>query len=287
VTVYESSHRFLRPTDLGRTRRNRRRLQARRVLAIFANLVLVAVLGVSALWAWRHARENVRFAVQRVEITGVVHSSRSEVEDVARTYRGVNLFRLDIENVRRGFAQLPWVQRAAVEKKLPDTLLVRLSERTPVALLAEEGRFHYVDAEGTVFAELTPEIGNRDLPLISNAAGSQVRRCVEFLSRLERTDRPLYSRVSEIAPVDGGGYRLFDRSLATSVIVGEERGAEKWRLLHGITAAERIGPGTLEYADLRFRERVILKPRAATALKPAPLEAVVPALGAAIAPSRD
>ena len=44
----------------------------------------------------------------------------------------------------------------------------------------------------------------------------------------------------------------------------------------------------LEYADLRFRERIVLKPRLQESLQPATLSAsVMPALSAAVASSRD
>jgi hypothetical protein len=288
MSVAETSHRFLRPTDLGRTRRNHRRLQAWRVLAVFANIVLASLLALGGFWLYRQTQEDVRFAVKRIEITGVAHCPRAEVERVAKVYRGANLFRLDIEQVRVAFAGLPWVQRVAIEKRLPDTLTVRVFERKPVALFARGGAFHYVDGEGVVFAELSPAVGNPELPLIAGGDSGQIGGCVGFLAALMRTDAALYGRLSEIAPVDGGGFRVYDRSLRTYVILDVSAGQQKWRMLHGLVAAEGIAPGALEYADLRFHERIVLKPRVTGALQPASLNAaIVPALSAAIASSRD
>ena len=288
MTVIETSHRFLRPTDLGRTRRNRRRLQAARVLAVFANVVLLAVLALGGFWLYRKTQEDRRFAVRRIEVTGVANGSRADVERVAGTYRGANLFRLDIERVRADFAALPWVKRVAIEKKLPDVLMVRVFERVPSALLARGGSLRYVDGDGVVFAELSPAVGNAELPLIAGGSPDGIAACVEFLTALTRTDAALYSRVSEIAPVEGGGFRIYDRSLETWVIVGESSAREKWRMLHALVKAEGLEPAALEYADLRFRERIVLKPRLQESPQPATLSAtVMPALSAAVASSRD
>jgi hypothetical protein len=59
-------------------------------------------------------------------------------------------------------------------------------------------------------------------------------------------------------------------------------------MLHALVSAEGLEPAALEYADLRFRERIVLKPRLQETLHPASLSAaMVPALGSAIASSRD
>jgi cell division protein FtsQ len=287
----ESGHRFLRPIEAGRTRRNHRQLQAQRFLAIVANVALVSGLLAGGFWIYRQTQEDVRFAVRSIEIDGVRHSPRTDVDRIAEKYRGANLFRLEIESVRSEFAKLPWIQRVAVEKRLPDTLVVRLFERVPAALVNRGGTFHYVDATGVVFAELSPKVGNAELPIIASGNPQEIAACVELLASISRNDQPLYSRVSEIESLDDGGFRIYDRALRSFVILGESGDTTKWRMLHALAAAEGLGPGELEYADLRFRERMVLKPRDPSRLQPpvaaAPGVLVPAASVAAISASRD
>ncbi len=99
-----------------------------------------------------------------------------------------------------------------------------------------------------------------DLPLITSAEAAMVGNCIEALRALEVESPDLYSRVSEIAPADGGTWRVWDRELGTDVYIGE-RPVKKWKTLYAIAAREGFGAGTIEYADLRFEDRVIVRPR--------------------------
>ncbi len=261
MTVYHgSSDRFFRPAELGTTPRNLRRLQARRLLIGLANLFLAVTLLLGGAWLWRKTQEGVRFAIRHVEVTGVVHAPRAAIEAATRAYSGANLFRLDLESVGARLRTEPWIESVAVEKKLPDTLQIAITERKPAALVAGETGLHYVDPAGVVFAPLSPEVGDPDLPLIGETAPADIRAAVAFLERL-RSERPdLYSRVSQISATRSGGFAIWDRDLDSTVYVGAG-GAEKWTAVYQIARAEGWAPGAIEYADVRFRDRIVIKPK--------------------------
>lgn len=264
--------RFMRPMDLRVTRRNHRRLQAQKVLLVAANVVLAIVLVVGGFWLYQRTQSDTRFAIEKVETTGAVHTSRAAVERVTANYVGANLFKLDIEQLRRELLVLPWVERVAIEKRIPNGIAVHITERTPVALLNVNGRLRYVDSHGLSFAPLTVSEGNAELPIITDAAAADLPRTVAFLQSIRRTEPELFARLSEIAPLTPEGYRVVDRELATSVLVGETQYAERWRQLYSLVRAESYDPASVEYADLRFERRIILKGRVV-----APVVAALPA----------
>lgn len=262
MTVYHGSpsDRFFRPVELGSTPRNYRKLQARRLLIGGANLLFAALLILAGFWLWRKTQEDVRFAVQQIEISGLVHAPPAEIEALTEGYGGANLFRLDLDQLRADLRRHPWVESVTVEKKLPDTLEIVVVERTPAALVLVEEGLRYVDRHGVSFAGLSPRVGNPDLPLISETRASEVAAAVEFLGALKQSAPELYSRVSQISATPSSGFAVWDRELATVVRMGED-GAEKWTALHQIARADGWRRGTLEYADLRFRGRIVVKPR--------------------------
>jgi oligopeptidase B len=49
---------------------------------------------------------------------------------------------------------LPWVRRASVERRLPDTIFVRLEERIPLALWQRQGRFVVIDSHDHATTEI-------------------------------------------------------------------------------------------------------------------------------------
>lgn len=269
----ETAERFLRPIDLGRTRRNHRRLQAQKILMIFANIVLLAGIVLAGLWLYRKTQEDIRFRVTQVTTTGVAHTPKAVLDAIGKRYKGANLFRLDIHDVQSDLRPVPWIKSVAVEKKLPNTLVIHVTERKPVALALIGTTLRYVDGDGVVFADLTPAVGDGSLPIVTGNA-ADLQRCVRFLGDLRAASLELYSRVSELSPVDPTGFAVFDRDLQTRVFLPGFGAVEKWMALYEVARAESYTRGTIEYADLRFRDRLIVKARRAVTVHEQPLVAV-------------
>ena len=267
MSSMETTHpRFLRPIDVARIRRNQNRIHVQRVLRIGRNITLALLAVVAATWIYRRTQSDVRFAIRGVEVSGIVHSPRTELDRVTSRYVGANLFQVDIDAVQRDLRELRWIDRIDIEKKLPDTLRIRVTERAPVALALFGSELRYVDEDGVAFATLSPAVGNPDLPLVSDATAADLERCVALLRDLSRSDPEIYSRISEIRPVAPDAYALFDRDLGAVVYASREGLSGKWRALHAVARAERYERGSIEYADLRFSDRVIVKTRKGEAL---------------------
>jgi len=257
---FETTQRFLRPLDAGRVRRNQRRIQMQRILGAASKVALVLVIIAAGFWIWRHTQSDSRFAVKEVEITGAKHTPRAALAAVTAGYTGTNLFKIDIARVQNDLRGLPWVSRIDIEKKLPNTLRINVTERVPVALVRSGDHIQYVDEHGVTFAELSPEVGDDDLPLIANASGAELERAVAFVQALKTSDPLLYSRISEVHPIAPRGFVMFDRQLGAVVYANAEDVSAKWRSLYSIVKAERLGRGAIEYAELRFADRIVIKP---------------------------
>lgn len=256
--MLESTHpRFLRPADVAGIRRNQNRIQAQRVVRVVRGVVLAAAIFGAAFWTYRHTQSDARFAVKTIEVAGAVHTSRADLDAVTEAYVGLNLFKIDIAGVQKDLRTLPWVSRVDIEKKLPDTLRIRIAERTPVALAREGSAFKYVDENGVAFAPLAISVGDPDLPVIG---GADLARCVQFLRELRTSEPQVYSRISEVRPLTPEGFALFDRDLGAFVYASSADIGAKWRDLYSIADAERFRRGSIEYADLRFADRIVIKP---------------------------
>lgn len=252
-----TASRFLRPTDIARLRRNQRRVNAQKLLVILRNVAVVAAIAGGAIWAWQHTQSDARFAVKNIELAGIVHTPRTALGIATDRYKGLNLFQIDIDRVQRDLGGLGWVSGIEIEKKVPDTLRIKITERKPVALVRSSGTLLYVDEQGVGFAELSPRVGNDDLPIISDAHGPELTRTVALLRELRTKDRELYSRVSEIWPIAPHGFAIYDRDLGAVVYANANDISAKYRSLYAILQSEN-NPD-IEYADLRFADRVIVK----------------------------
>ena len=277
----ESTQRFFRPPDAGRARRNYRRVQVQRLFAVARNALIVAGIALGVFAAYRHTQSGAQFAVKTIEVDGAVHTPRAALDAITRQYAGMNLFKIDIGRVRRDLGALAWVRHVDIEEKVPDTLRIRIVERTPVALVLSDGPVHYVDDDGVTFAEVSPSVGDNDLPVIlsrndgegfratkgilrsaqDDKGGADLLRCVALLRDLRGRDPQLYSHVSEVRPVAPRGFSIFDRELGAFVYANAEDLSSRWRDLYAIVASEKLGRGAFEYADLRFAGRIVVKPK--------------------------
>jgi len=261
VTVQlESTERFFRPNDTDRVRRNYRSIQVQRLFAVLRTILVLFVVAIGLAALYQRTQSDARFAVRHVVIAGAQHTARGDLDRVTQQYAGTNLFHLDIARFRRDLSSLPWVSRVEIEKKLPDTLRVVVVERIPVALTDAGGRIAYVDDRGAAFAEVTPAVGDPDLPLIAGARIGDLARCVAILRELRTRDPEIYARVSEVRPVPPNGFAFFDRQLRAVIYGNEQDLLSKWRDFYSIADAEHFVAGDVAYADLRFDGRVVVKP---------------------------
>lgn len=142
-----------------------------RLLALGAGGIFATVLGIFLLWRagdWALARlvyENQAFAIQDIDISTDGVMAPEQLRRWAGVRKGQNLFALDLAQVKRDLELMPMVQSVSVERVLPHTLRVRVSEREPVAQInvptpkasgGVEMTVFQMDLEGYVFLPLDP-----------------------------------------------------------------------------------------------------------------------------------
>src|SRR5208283_3779759 len=109
-------------------------------LAIMAiSVPVVTVFGLYLLWRageWtldKFVYENAEFAIQRVDVQtdGVV--APDQLRNWSGVKPGANLIALDLASVKRNLELEPVIDSVSVERILPRTLKIRVTERKPMA----------------------------------------------------------------------------------------------------------------------------------------------------------
>lgn len=106
---------------------------------------VVAVLG-----AWLVLGTSL-FGVRQVQVSGVSFVVPAEIQQVAAVAPGTPLARVDLAAVESRVGALPPVERVAVRRDWPATLVIEVVERTPVAAVPAGQRFLLVDSRGIAF----------------------------------------------------------------------------------------------------------------------------------------
>ncbi len=165
------------------------RIARARLAALALGSVFSLFFGLYLLWRtgeWMLARlvyENKAFAIQKVDVQtdGVI--APNQLCRWAGLQPHENMFALDMARLRRNLELVPVIQSASVERILPKTLRIRVSEREPIAQvnvlrLRNGGGIESIpfqlDADGYVILPLDPRFraspssgGDEPLPNIS------------------------------------------------------------------------------------------------------------------------
>jgi Cell division protein FtsQ. len=111
-------------------------------------------------------------------------------------------------------------------------------------------------------------VGDQDLPLITGAGDGELSRSIALLRELREHDPEVFSRLSEIRPVAPDGFAIFDRQLGAVVYANASELSEKFRQMYAVANADGLGRSAIEYADLRFAGRIVMKPVKTPVLMP-------------------
>jgi cell division protein FtsQ len=90
------------------------------------------------------------FTFRHVETRGNHRVSTQAIYDIAFNQQSSAMPLVDLDGTRARLLGLPWIREARVSRRLPDTIVIEVIERVPVAVWQQQGRFHLVDAEGVV-----------------------------------------------------------------------------------------------------------------------------------------
>jgi len=122
------------------------------------------------------------FVVRNVEIVGRQKADRDIVYDVAMEQQSRAMPLVDLDGTRAKLMQLGWIADARVSRRLPDTLVVDIVERTPTAIWQHRGRLALIDKDGVVIAPVD-YAAMPDLPVVVGPGAN--RQATELATLLE------------------------------------------------------------------------------------------------------
>ena len=258
-----------RPTRWELLRRRRRRLLRPAAVGLVALLTVggVAVLarGAQPGPAIAGLRERVAAAanlrVNHVRIEGRILTPEPLLRTALGVAVGDRLLGFSLEAARARIEALTWVQHATVERHLPGTVVVQLTERRPFAVWQNSGRFVLIDRGGQVVAEQDPvkdAAAFTVLPLVVGAGAPE--NAAALLDQLA-AQPGLKSRVVAAVRV---GERRWNLRLnnGADVLLPEGQEAVAMAKLMELQGTQALLDRPLQTLDLRLPDRLVVRPQA-------------------------
>ncbi len=233
-------------------------------------LLATACLGAAIAWGGRIPAAVVAmemFRVEDVEVRGLRYLEENEVEGLLALAPETSIWS-DKAPWHERVAAHPLVKDVRVSRRLPDRLLVVVTERTPIAL-APTPTLEAMDAEGRRLP-LDPAEFRLDLPVIHTARrpprGSRhfpqdVRRLAAEVEHLMASDTAFLQLVSSVAWSGPGAVAVRWTDPEVEFLLPIH--ASPARLREGLGALEdaatRTRDGMPDVIDLRFADQVVVR----------------------------
>ena len=209
------------------------------------------------------ASAAVGLVVSNIEVEGRDTTDTATIMAALAADRGTPILAVSRSRAKQQLESLPWVRSAAIERRLPGTLYVRLVERHPLAVWQHDGKQELIDRRGEVitvkdlsrFAHLPTVVGEH--------AASHAAALLEMLGQ----EPELAARVTAAVRVDNRRWNLrLDHAI--DVLLPEEGAPAAWVRLAAIERQSSVLKRDIRSVDMRLPDRLVLR-----AVGPAPKEA--------------
>jgi cell division protein FtsQ len=234
---------------------------------------VAGVLGLALYGGWRGTALVLgapAFQVSRVTVHGNTRLSNGEVLAILDGLQGSNILTVDIEDWQHRLLASSWVEAATLRRMLPSRIDVAIAERRPIGIARLGRALYLVDASGVVIDEYGPTYADYDLPIIDGLAGRpgesvsavderRARLAARVTSALEL--RPeLAKLVSQIDVTDVHDAVVMLQGETVMLRLGDQDFAERIQEYRDLAPALRERVAAIDYVDLRFDERLYVRP---------------------------
>jgi cell division septal protein FtsQ len=252
----------------------RRRTIRRRLGVVLALMAGIPALAAGLVWGGHEAwlamfAENEFFQIRQIEVTTDGSLGAALIQEYAKVRKGLNLFGVRPEEIRAALLSVPVIANAQVGRRLPDTLIIEVSERVAVARLGRPGSGSplAVDATGHV---LGPSSVRASLPVILGVRDKALRPgdvvqdplLKDALRVLEVSNQAAMRRELVVATIDLGGEDQIELGLTTgeAVLLSRNRLWEKLDQLRAMRIEARKRGLDLTVYDLTVDRNYVGRP---------------------------
>lgn len=198
--------------------------------------------------------KHMGFSVRDVIVEGRQQTGREALTDTLQTGSGAPILDFNPAATAERIAKLPWVETVTVERHLPDTIHIRMTERQPLARWQHEGQMTVVDLNGHELPDARLE-NFTQLPLVVGTGAPQQAR--DLLDMLKHTPHVLEKMTAAVRVSD----RRWDIHLEPKIVakLPEANQADALKRLDEMIADQKILERDIVTIDLRLPDRLIIE----------------------------
>ncbi len=212
------------------------------------------------------------FQVNSFEVTGNSALTDEKVVALSGIEQGDNFFYADTWGAKRSLRQNPFVENVKICRKLPDRLLIQVTERRSVGYIVTRDGYVQVGEDGRLLA-IQQSLSNYGLPVISGVELSELpaiggfiqnEKLKQALEVLQHCDQSLLNNIAELN-VGQEYYILAYTNQKVEVRLGgldniEQRLQDLNQILTTVVGTQ-IAVDQILYIDMRYEGQPVIKLR--------------------------
>lgn len=204
----------------------------------------------TALWEIERVAEAAGLGLQQVTVTGHRFALDSDIFEAVDHGRPRTLLSFDAKAARARIEALPWIERASIERIVPDRIEVRVTERAPIAVWRLGDRNLLIAKDGRVLQPV-PAAAMPELPRVAGEGAA--REAAALFAVLAA--HPHIARQVEVA--ERFGERRWTLRLADGTAIHLPADAEG----QALARLARMGLKAGGEIDLRVATRILTRER--------------------------
>jgi cell division septal protein FtsQ len=249
--------------------------------ALIRPVLQYGVIGAVLLYGLYRATAVAAYAhvlrIGRIDVAGNERLSKGEVLAVLNGMHGESILWTDLDAWRNRLLTSPWVRDAALRRSLPSTVEVVITERQPIGIGRINGAMYLVDARGVVIDEYGPQYSDLDLPIIDGLGGkANGHAAPETMTDESRADlaarvigalkaKPTVATLlSQVDVSDVHNASVILTGDPAVIHVGEDQFLPRIESYLELAAAVHERVAEIDYVDLRFDDRIYVRPAKVT-----------------------
>lgn len=230
-------------------------------------LVAVFLLGTYSVAYYSGITERVKtevaaavgragFEVKRVEVTGVNRLDELKVYEITLAQKDRSMLLVDIDDVRDDLLANGWIKEARISRRLPDTLVVEITEREPVAVWQHQGKLSLIDKTGYPLEEIQKE----EMPGLPVVVGKKANAKFSQLDALLNAAPALRPMVTGATWIGNRRWNLeFESGETLALPEGQQTASAALLNFARMDGVNRLLGRGIVHFDLRDEERAYLR----------------------------
>jgi cell division protein FtsQ len=200
------------------------------------------------------ATATLGLRVADIRVEGRATTDRATILAALGARPGTPILAVDPERAKQQLERLPWVHSALIERRLPDTVYVRLVEREPMALWQHGGKIDLIDRSGAVIPVTRLDRFTKLPMVVGEDAAAHAAQLLAMLA----SEPDLAARVTAAVDVGGRRWNLrLDNSI--DVLLPAEDPAAAWADLARLQRNNTILQRDVQAIDMRLPDRLVVR----------------------------